>query len=82
MQQTRSRLSPKGRLVIPAPFREALGLKVGDEVLLRIEDNELRISTLRSRIRDAQTYVQQFVKPGTLLSDELIAERRKAAKSE
>ncbi|HEY0796227.1 MAG TPA: AbrB/MazE/SpoVT family DNA-binding domain-containing protein [Acidisarcina sp.] len=82
MRQTRSRLSAKGRLVIPAPFREALGIKIGDEVLLRIEDNELRISTLRSRIEDAQNYIQQFVKPGRLLSDELIAERREAARRE
>ncbi|HEY0758641.1 MAG TPA: AbrB/MazE/SpoVT family DNA-binding domain-containing protein [Acidisarcina sp.] len=82
MEQARTRLSAKGRIVIPAGFREALGLEIGDEVLLRMEGDELRISTLRGRIREAQTYVRQFVKPGRRLSDELIAERREAGKLE
>jgi AbrB family looped-hinge helix DNA binding protein len=34
-QQTRTRISEKGRLVIPASLRAALGIKVGDEVNLR-----------------------------------------------
>ena len=82
MQPIRTRISEKGRVVIPVSFREALGLKIGDEVQLRIEGDELRISTLRSRIREAQHYVRRFVKPGSMLSDELLAERRKAAKHE
>lgn len=49
-QQTRTRISEKGRLVISASLRAALGIKIGDEVNLRIEDNELRISTLKNRI--------------------------------
>jgi AbrB family looped-hinge helix DNA binding protein len=49
-QQTRSRIEGKGRVVIPASFRAALGLKVGDEIDLRIKDNEIRISTLKSRL--------------------------------
>jgi len=82
MQPIRTRISEKGRIVIPAPFREALGLKIGDEVQLRMEDNELRISTLRSRIREAQGYIRRSIKPGTSLSDELLAERHEAAKRE
>jgi AbrB family looped-hinge helix DNA binding protein len=35
---SRTRVDFKGRVVIPASFRAALGLKVGDEVELRIED--------------------------------------------
>jgi len=81
-QQTRTRISEKGRLVIPAALREALGIKVGDEVSLRIEDNELRISTLKNRIERAQRHLQRFAKPGRLMSEELSAERREAAKHE
>ena len=82
MQPIRTRISEKGRIVIPASFREALGLKTGDEVQLRIEDNELRISTLKARICEAQRYIRRFVKPGASLADELLAERREAAKRE
>jgi len=81
-QETRTRVNENGRVVIPASFRKALGIDVGDEVVLRIEDNELRILTLKQRIERAQRLVRQHVKPGTSLVDELIAERREAAKRE
>jgi AbrB family looped-hinge helix DNA binding protein len=81
-QQTRIRISEKGRIVIPSVMRQELGIKVGDVVELRVEDKELRISTLKSRLERAQKRLQKYVKPGVLMSDELIAERREAAKSE
>jgi antitoxin PrlF len=81
-QQTRTRIEGKGRVLIPAPFRTALGLKIGDEIDLRIEDNEIRISTLKSRLERSRQRLRKFVKPGRLLSDDLIAERRGAAKRE
>lgn len=81
-QQKRSRIEEKGRIVIPTSFRTTLGLKVGDEVDLRIEDNEIRISTLKSRLERSRQRLRKFVKPGRMLSDELIAERREAAKHE
>jgi len=43
-EETRTRVSQNGRVVIPASFRKALGINVGDEVVLRIEDDELRIT--------------------------------------
>jgi AbrB family looped-hinge helix DNA binding protein len=81
-QETRTRVNENGRVVIPAAFRKAMGINAGDEVVLRIEDDELRISTLKRRIERAQRLVRQHVKPGSSLVDELIAERRRAAKRE
>jgi AbrB family looped-hinge helix DNA binding protein len=81
-QEARTRVNENGRVVIPAAFRKAMGINVGDEVVLRIEDNELRILTLKQRIERAQRLVQQHAKPGTSLVDELIADRREAAKRE
>jgi len=81
-QETRTRVNENGRVVIPAAFRKAMGINVGDEVVLRMEDNELRILTLKQRIERAQRLVRQHVKAGTSLVDELIAERREAAKRE
>lgn len=77
--ETRVRVNENGRVVIPASFRRSLGIQSGDEVLLRVEADELRISTLRSRLKRAQDLVARYVEPGTLLSEELIAERREAA---
>ena len=80
--ETRMRVNANGRVVIPASYREALGNKAGDEVILRMEDGELRITTMKRRIERAQRLVRKYVKPGVSLVDELIAERREAAKRE
>jgi AbrB family looped-hinge helix DNA binding protein len=80
--QARGQVGEKGRIVIPAAIRKALGIDVGDKVLLRVEDYELRISTMRSRLRRAQEHVRKYVPAGVSLSEELSAERREAAKHE
>lgn len=80
--KTRMRVNENGRVVIPASFRQALGINIGDEVILRIVDDELRITTLRRRLQRAQRLVRKHVKPSTSLVDELIAERHEAARNE
>jgi AbrB family looped-hinge helix DNA binding protein len=80
--ETRLRINENGRVVIPAPFRKALGISPGDEIILRLEGDELRITTLKRRLERAQRHVRKYVKPGVSLVDELIAERREAAKRE
>jgi AbrB family looped-hinge helix DNA binding protein len=79
---SRTHIEGKGRVVIPASFRSALGLKVGDEIELRIEDNEIRISTLQTRLAKSRERLRKVVKPGRMLSEELIAERRRSALNE
>ena len=71
-----------GRIVIPASYRKALGIKAGDKIILRMEDDELRITTMQRRIERAQRRVRKYIEPGVSLVDELIAERREAAKRE
>jgi AbrB family looped-hinge helix DNA binding protein len=78
--KTRMRVNENGRVVIPASFRKRLGIRVGEEVFLQIQDDELRITTLKRNIERAQRLVRKHVKPGTSLADELIAERRGAAR--
>jgi AbrB family looped-hinge helix DNA binding protein len=80
--ETRMRINENGRVVIPASYRKALGIKAGDEVILRMEDDELRITTMKRRLERARRRIRQYVKPGVSLADELIAERREAAKRE
>lgn len=80
--EARLRINENGRVVIPASFRKALGINPGDEVILRLEDDELRITTMKRRIERAQRHARKYVKPGASLVDELIAERREAAKRE
>jgi AbrB family looped-hinge helix DNA binding protein len=82
MPQVRARLDQGGRVVIPADYRRALGLHPGEEVILRLEDGEVRMLSLSSAIRRAQELVRRHVAAGRSLSDELVAERRAEAARE
>ena len=68
-----------GRLVIPAAYRKALGIKPGDEVLLTLEDGEIRVVSTRQAIARAQTLLRRYIPKGRSLSEELIKERREEA---
>jgi bifunctional DNA-binding transcriptional regulator/antitoxin component of YhaV-PrlF toxin-antitoxin module len=69
-------------VVIPASFRRALGINPGETVVLRLEHDELRITTLRQRPAKAQQLVRAHVPHTTSLADEIIAERREAERRE
>jgi AbrB family looped-hinge helix DNA binding protein len=77
MTQVKTKIGEGGRIVIPAEYRQALGLQVGDEVILRLEGRELRIFTLNQAIKRAQELVSRYIPQERSLADELIAERRR-----
>lgn len=77
MADVRVRVAEGGRVVIPVEYRRALGIDVGDEVILRLEDGELRLITVQAAIRRAQELVRRYVPAGRALSEELIGERRR-----
>jgi AbrB family looped-hinge helix DNA binding protein len=81
-QQARVRVSENGRVVIPASFRKALGIEAGDEVVLELKHDELRIMTQQQRIQRARERARKYLPKGVSLSKELLAERREAAKHE
>jgi AbrB family looped-hinge helix DNA binding protein len=76
MVEIRTKLAEGGRIVIPVEYRQALGIHVGDEVILRLEDGEVRILTPQQAIKRAQELVSRYVTPERSLADELLAERR------
>lgn len=78
----RATVSDGGRIVLPAEYRRALGVKAGDVVLLNLEDGEVRIRTVDQAIRRAQELVRRYVPADRSLVDELIAERRLEAERE
>lgn len=65
-----------GRLVIPAAYRKALGLKPGDTVLLVLDDDEIRVVSARKAVARAQALVRRYVSKDRSLSSELIRERQ------
>ncbi len=82
MSNRRIKITEDGSIIIPDEYRQALGVHVGDEVILSLEDGSLRIFTLNQAIKRAQELVRRYVPEGRSLSDELIAERREESKNE
>jgi AbrB family looped-hinge helix DNA binding protein len=76
MNECRVKIAEGGRIVIPAEYRQALGLQTGDEVIVRLEGGEVRILTVNQAIKRAQELVGRYVSQKRSLADELIAERR------
>ena len=82
MNETSTKITHGGRVVIPARVRQTLGLKTGDEVILRLVDSELHILSRAEAVRRAQEMVRRHVKKGRSLVKELSAERRAEAARE
>lgn len=72
----------RGRLAIPSPMLEAMGVRPGERVLVELEGNDLRIRNVRSVVAEVQAFVRTFVLDDVSLVDELIAERRREAERE
>ncbi|HLX56559.1 MAG TPA: AbrB/MazE/SpoVT family DNA-binding domain-containing protein [Ktedonobacteraceae bacterium] len=77
-----TKIAEDGSVVIPAEYLQALGVQVGNEVILELDGKELRICTLQQAIKRIQELVSQYVSPERSLADELIAERRRESWSE
>ena len=82
MATVKTQLGKSGRIVIPAQFRKALGVRPGDVLVMSLHEGETRIFTRDQAIRNIQELVRRYVPEGVSLADELIAERRTEAARE
>lgn len=82
MDEQMRKLGSRGRLLIPAAFRRALGLNEGDTVLFRIVDGELHIRSVREVFGRVQARLGAYLSSETSMSGDLIAERRQASENE
>jgi AbrB family looped-hinge helix DNA binding protein len=76
MFEFKTKLGKGGRIVIPAEYRQALNLHVGDDIVLRLKAGEISLFTPDQAMQQAQALMRRYLPPGRLLSEELIAERR------
>jgi bifunctional DNA-binding transcriptional regulator/antitoxin component of YhaV-PrlF toxin-antitoxin module len=72
----RAKLNSECRLNIPATFRNKLGLRPGQEVLIQISNGGLFVYTPEQTLKRLQDWVASAVPPSVSLSDGLIADRR------
>jgi AbrB family looped-hinge helix DNA binding protein len=72
-----AKLGEKGQVVIPAEFREALNLKPGDALIVRLEGNSVRITTRHAIIEELHgAFAREDARD---LVQELLDERRAEA---
>ena len=74
--QISAKLAAGGRLVIPSEYRKRLGLHTGDEVIVILEEDAVKIMTPREAVSRSQNLVRNYNRSGRELSMELIEERR------
>jgi AbrB family looped-hinge helix DNA binding protein len=71
------KLGEKGQVVIPSEFRDALGLKPGDAVMLILEGGSVRVTTRAAIVKELSG---AFATPDERsLTEELLEERRAEA---
>lgn len=63
--------------MIPAELRRELGVEAGDEVILRLDEEGLHLSTPAQALARAQAFVNDLGLEGRNLAAELVAERRR-----
>ncbi|CAA9337317.1 MAG: hypothetical protein AVDCRST_MAG93-6465 [uncultured Chloroflexia bacterium] len=73
------KLGKQGRLVVPAPLRQELGLEMGDELVARVEEGRLIFETRAAVVKRLH---DRFKGVKGSLADELLAERREEAARE
>lgn len=77
-----SQIGPDGRVVVPAAFRQKLGLEGGDHVLMELDDGEVRLIGRDAAIARAQALVAKYVPEGVDLVEELLNERHREVEGE
>jgi bifunctional DNA-binding transcriptional regulator/antitoxin component of YhaV-PrlF toxin-antitoxin module len=82
MNAQRGKLVSGGRLQVPADIRKQLGLADGALVLMRVVDGELHVRPLHDAVARVQSRLRAYIPQDVTLSDELIADRRRAAPDE
>lgn len=72
----RVKLGDGGRFVIPAAMRAEMGVKPGDDLIMYVENGELRVRSWLGAIRRIQEKAAKLKKPGESVVDEFLRERR------
>ena len=72
-------LGAGGRLVIPAPMRKALGMKIGDRLIVRLESQGLRVHSYEEGLRQAREILAQHLPAGVDPIDDFLRWKRDQA---
>ena len=82
MSVQRGKIVSGGRIQLPVDVRRALSLSDGDIMQIEVVDGEVHLRPQRDAIRRIQERMRAYITEGHSVVDELIAERREAARNE
>lgn len=83
MPSVHVKMGPNGRVVIPVEYRRSLRIDPGEDVVLILESDSVRLMTHRAAVAHAQRLCAPIKrKSAKSLVDEFIAERRADARRE
>jgi bifunctional DNA-binding transcriptional regulator/antitoxin component of YhaV-PrlF toxin-antitoxin module len=71
-----------GRILLPAHVRKQLKLGRGSQLIGQLRAGRLVFKTREQALKEAQRHFARLRSPGSLWSEELIRERRRAARRE
>ena len=72
----------KGRVLLTAQLRAALGVKEGDKLVCLLDDGVLSVKSQSRAIKEIQTHMRSLVPEGLSIVDEFIADKRREAARE
>lgn len=82
MRSMAVKVSASGRINLPAEVRRNLGLKGPGHVIMTLEEDGVRLNTMKRALERVRELARPFAPKGRLASEELIAERRAEAQRE
>jgi bifunctional DNA-binding transcriptional regulator/antitoxin component of YhaV-PrlF toxin-antitoxin module len=77
METYTTRLEKSGRILIPVAVRRHLGLSVGSQVLVKVEDSgTLQVTSRSQALAKVRQEIRKYIPAGRDLAEELIRDRR------
>ncbi len=73
------KLDEAGRLVVPAAFRDWIGVKPGERLVLEAEEGGVRLTPQSAALDRSRVLLKGYLPDGVSLSGEIIADRRSDA---
>ena len=78
----RVRVDSAGRIVVPAGLRRALGIGIGQELVMSLDDGFVRLQTIDAALERVRAIARIRRRGKASVADEFIAERRAEAATE
>lgn len=82
LRSRRVKVDGGGRIVVPAGFRKALGIRSGQEMLMSLDDGFVRLQTIDAALERVRAIARSRRRSDASVVDEFITERRAEAAAE